>query len=164
MPHDTHHLTAAGLGGGLDPALPVPSQGSKGLGRAGRRPPLHHSPFAPESWQRRLLVTFPLGFLGRDVFSLLSPGPGRDCFAGVHKTCPPATLKGSADHRAGPPARLLSAHRGSPVAQHLAQISAASAITAHKVTWPKLNSLKAWLKQRFITLGSQRTTADDETS
>lgn len=107
-PHDMHHLTAAGLGGGLDPTLPAPSQSSKGLGRAGRRPPLHRSPFAPESWRRRLRVTFPLGFLGRDVFSWRWEGLGGDCFPGVYKICLPATLKGSIDHRAGPPARLLS--------------------------------------------------------
>ena len=39
----------------------------------------------------------------------------------------PVTLKGSIDHRAGPPAGCQGQHRGTPAAQHLARITEARA-------------------------------------
>lgn len=81
-------------------------------------------------------------------------------FSRLHKTRLPATLTGSTDQRAQPPAGPPCPHGGTCVAQHLAQMSQSptparkglAAVVAHKVTWQNLNSLKACLRQQPITM------------
>lgn len=112
--HRSHHttLTASwlqGLAGALTLCSQPPARAARGWAERVKATP----PSVTFRWQRRLHVTFPLSFLGKDVSSCRWGGPGGDRFPGVHRTCSPTTLKGSTGHGTGPPARLLSPRRAS---------------------------------------------------
>lgn len=154
-PHDTHRLMAAGLGGGLDPVLPAPGQSSKGLGRAGEgHPSISHLSLAEEA-----ACHFSSGFLRKGCFFLPVGRPRRGPFSRRAQNLLAHHPEGQHWPRdwASGKAPITTPSIWLRFQQPVPTRKRSAAIVAHEVTWPKLNSLKAWLRQQFITLWSRRT-------
>lgn len=125
-------------------------------------PPFNHSSFSPESWKQGHMSPLP-GFPEKGCFLLrVEEAQVGTTFQKCTNLALPTILKGSIDQTARPQPVPVST-QGTPATQHLTQIPRRPeparqrlvGTVDQKVTWPKLNSFKASLRQQSITLRPQ---------